>query len=200
LIKLTSDEFAGTFGNVPNLPTRFLILYDQEARTQIDGTFLVVHTEKIKDLKKKEWVDSKKKQLHFIKVDDPSDIKLVFSIIDADLFIGQRKDTLYFLRENNIIFWKWGEKLCEKVRCFPQIHEKTKDYGVKQYKFTVEQDNALEQAYWVEGHVHDDEDECVSINYKGVGLYTFKTKVKDPDQPSHQMLTFEGWFKELSKK
>lgn len=34
------------------------------------------------------------------------------------------------------------------------MKEKAKDYGVKQYKFTKAQDYALEQAYWLEGHIH----------------------------------------------
>jgi hypothetical protein len=72
----------------------------------------------------------------------------------ADLFIGLRLDTLYFLRETNIVFWKWGSSQYESVRCFPQMKEKAKDYGVKQYKFTKAQDYALEQAYWLEGHIH----------------------------------------------
>lgn len=66
--------------------------------------------------------------LSFIRVDSVDTVKLSFTIETADLFIGLRSDTIYFLRETSIIFWKWGQDLCQAVRCFPKLKSNSKDY------------------------------------------------------------------------
>jgi hypothetical protein len=118
LIELNSDHSGRTFGNQCVEEIDFLHIYEPQIKEEIRGKFLVLHTEKIKNKRDGKWVDTKDKQLHFIRVDS-NNIKLSFTVENSDLFIGLRLDTVYFLRETNIVFWKWGSNQCESVRCFP---------------------------------------------------------------------------------
>jgi hypothetical protein len=89
---------------------------------------------------------------------------------------------LYFLQGRSILYWKWGdEKFCS-VRCAAKLAADTKDLARKQFNFQNSFDDAFKNAEWIEGFVHlDDSDafDCVTINFRGKGLYTFRTKSKN---------------------
>ena len=58
----------------------------------------------------KDDTNGQRKNLHFLRVqsDDKKAQKLAFTIETADLYMGNRDDYIYFLRDRNIIYFKWG--------------------------------------------------------------------------------------------
>ena len=87
----------------------------------------------LKDIDTGIWNDNtsgKRDNLHFIWIDNDKDVQLSFSIELADLYIGSRSDTLYFLRESSMIYFNWGDRFCTPLRFFPAVTNlKNMDYA-----------------------------------------------------------------------
>lgn len=71
----------------------------------------------------------------------------------------------------------------------PKLKKSQKDVANKQYTFQTKFDEAVENCYLMEGFIHlndADPNECVTLNFRGNGLYTFNTKattaVQDDDE------------------
>lgn len=122
-----------------------------------------------------------KNNAQFLRIDQPKKY-LAFTFMVTNLYIGNRGDYFYFLRERSILYWKWGSKKYSSVRCMPKLKYGSKDVASKQYTFQAKFDEAVENCYLMEGFVHindEDPDECVTLNFRGNGLYTFKTKAQE---------------------
>ena len=190
------------FGNQPNRDNDIFHFYGQSrpedqkqkvssriSTANPEGNFLVLHTDQLKEFddgfwKWKDDTNGERDNVHFIRLGDETDPqnRLLFTMELCDFFIGFRQNYLYFLQGRTIIYWKWGEDKYCSVRCIAKLASDTKDLASKQSNFQTSFDDARLNAEFLEGYVHQNDSDsfdCVTLNFRGKGLYTFRTKSKN---------------------